>query len=378
MSTQEFAANSELIGRDEINDIDAILSVINTDVDAVEHAVKDNADAIFTWDYSLARPALRKLYEKAKTGQWNATTDLPWETEVDQEKVVIETQAQIGTGMSPDVYIGTPVEKWGDKEWLEFGVEQQNWTLSQFMHGEQGALLCTAKIVETVPWYDAKLYAATQVVDEARHVEVFARYLDEKLSGHYPINAHLRMLLDDIVNDSRWDMTYLGMQIMVEGLALAAFGFQHQLTSEPLLKQLLRYVMSDEARHVAFGVLSLKEVYDGMTDAEMMERQQFAFEAAIRMRDRFLSQEVWDRMGINPRDVLPLVIADPTRVMFQQMLFSKIVPNCKKLGLLDRNDNWLRHRFEEMGVIQFEDWDNTGDEYLKFELGADTPAPAAH
>jgi len=377
MSTQEFAANSELIGRDEINDIDAILSVINTDVDAVEHAVKDNADAIFTWDYSLARPALRKLYEKAKTGQWNATTDLPWETEVDQEKVVIETQAQIGTGMSPDVYIGTPVEKWGDKEWLEFGVQQQNWTLSQFMHGEQGALLCTAKIVETVPWYDAKLYASTQVVDEARHVEVFARYLDEKLSGHYPINAHLRMLLDDIVNDSRWDMTYLGMQIMVEGLALAAFGFQHQLTSEPLLKQLLRYVMSDEARHVAFGVLSLKEVYDGMTDAEMMERQQFAFEAAIRMRDRFLSQEVWDRMGINPRDVLPLVIADPTRVMFQQMLFSKIVPNCKKLGLLDRNDNWLRHRFEEMGVIQFEDWDNTGDEYLKFELGADAPVPAA-
>jgi hypothetical protein len=378
MSTQEFAANSELIGRDEINDIDAILSVINTDVDAVSHAVKDNADAIFTWDYSLARPALRKLYEKAKTGQWNATTDLPWETEVDQEKVVIETQAQIGTGMSPEVYVGTPVEKWGDKEWLQFGVEQQNWTLSQFMHGEQGALLCTAKIVETVPWYDAKLYAATQVVDEARHVEVFARYLDEKLSGHYPINAHLRMLLDDIVNDSRWDMTYLGMQIMVEGLALAAFGFQHQLTSEPLLKQLLRYVMSDEARHVAFGVLSLKEVYDGMTDAEMMERQQFAFEAAIRMRDRFLSQEVWDRMGINPRDVLPLVIADPTRVMFQQMLFSKIVPNCKKLGLLDRNDNWLRHRFEEMGVIQFEDWDNTGDEYLRFELGADTPATPTH
>jgi hypothetical protein len=374
MSTQEFSTNADLIGRDEINDIDAILSVINTDVDAVSHAVKDNADAIFTWDYSLARPALRKLYEKAKTGQWNATTDLPWDTDVDQEKIVIETQEQIGTGMTPDVYVGTPVEKWGDKEWLEFGVEQQNWTLSQFMHGEQGALLCTAKITETVPWYDAKLYASTQVVDEARHVEVFARYLDEKLSGHYPINAHLRMLLDDIVNDSRWDMTYLGMQIMVEGLALAAFGFQHQLTTEPLLKQLLRYVMSDEARHVAFGVLSLKEVYDGMTDAEMMERQQFAFEAAIRMRDRFLSQEVWDRMGINPRDILPLVIADPTRVLFQQMLFSKIVPNCKKLGLLDRNDNWLRHRFEEMGVIQFEDWDNTGDEYLKFEIGADAPA----
>ena len=137
---------------------------------------------------------------------------------------------------------------------------------------------------------------------------------------------------------------------------------------EPLLKQLLRYVMSDEARHVAFGVLSLKEVYDGMSDAELKDRQEFAYEASIRMRDRFLQQEVWHRMGVNPRDVLPLVLEDPTRQVFQQMLFAKIVPNCKKLGLLDRNDSWLRHRFEEMGVIQFENWENTGDEYLKFEI----------
>jgi hypothetical protein len=185
------------------------------------------------------------------------------------------------------------------------------------------------------------------------------------------------MLLDDIINDSRWDMTYLGMQVMVEGLALAAFGFMHQMTEEPLLKQLLRYVMSDEARHVAFGVLSLKEVYDGMTDAEMKDRQEFAYEAAVRMRDRFMSQEVWERMGVNPRDVLPIVLRDPTRDLFQQMLFSKIVPNCKKLGLLDRNEQWLRRRFEEMGVIQFEDWEDTGSEYIKFELGADAPSPIA-
>ena len=150
---------------------------------------------------------------------------------------------------------GTALASWGDAEYLQLGIEMQNHLLSQFMHGEQGALLCTAKIVETVPWIDAKYYAATQVVDEARHVEVFAKYLDTKLTGHYPINAHLRMLLDDIIEDSRWDMTYLGMQIMVEGLALAAFGMMHQTTAEPLLKQLLRYVMSDEARHVAFGVL---------------------------------------------------------------------------------------------------------------------------
>jgi hypothetical protein len=369
--------NESILGRAEVDDLEAILAVSNDDLDEVEHVVKDNADAIFTWDYTLARPALRKLYEKAKTGQWNASTDLDWNIDVDIEQVVSGDQVAFAAGIDPNHYDDTVIGHWTDKEWVDFGIQNRKWTLSQFLHGEQGALLCTAKIVETVPWYDAKLYASTQVMDEARHVEVFARYLDEKMGGGYQVNAHLRLLLDDIINDARWDMTYLGMQIMVEGLALAAFGFMHQMTEEPLLKKLLRYVMSDEARHVAFGVLSLKEVYDQMTDAEMKDRQEFTYEAAVRMRDRFLSQEVWERMGVAPKDVLPIVLRDPGRDMFQQMLFSKIVPNTKKLGLLDRNDSWLRRRFEEMGVIQFEDWENTGEEYLKFELGSDAPAPVA-
>ena len=367
--------NESVIGRADLDDLEAILAISNTDPDEVEHSVRDNCEAVFTWDYSLTRPALRKLYEKAKTGQWNATTDLDWSIGVDLEKVVAGDQVAASAGIDPNLYDDTVVGHWGEKEWLEFGIENRKWTLSQFLHGEQGALLCTAKITETVPWYDAKLYAATQVVDEARHVEVFGRYLDEKMGGGYQVNAHLRMLLDDIIEDSRWDLTYLGMQVMVEGLALAAFGFMHQMTEEPLLKKLLRYVMSDEARHVAFGVLSLKEVYEEMTDAEMMDRQEFAYEAAVRMRDRFLSQEVWERMGVAPKDVLPIVLKDPMRDLFQQMLFSKIVPNCKKLGLLDRNDSWLRHRYEEMGVIQFEDWEDTIEEVSKFELGNEAPSP---
>ena len=367
-------SNSELIGRDELNDIEAILAITNTDVDEVEHIVKNNADSIFTWDYTLSRPALRKLYEKAKTGQWNGTSDLDWNTDVDIEKSIFEDSQILGTGMEQALYADTSLGKWGDKEWLEFGIEGRRWQLSQFLHGEQGALICTAKITETVPWYDAKLYASTQVVDEARHVEVFARYLNEKMGGGYQVNTHLRLLLDDIINDSRWDMTYLGMQIMIEGLALAAFGFLHATTNEPLLKKLLRYVMSDEARHVAFGVLSLQEVYAEMSDKEMKDRQEFAYEASVRMRDRFLQQEVWDRMGVNTKEIAPMMLQDPSRQLFQQMLFSKIVPNCKKLGLLDRNDKWLRHKFEEMGVIQFEDWQDTGEEFTEFELGKEMPA----
>jgi len=368
-------STEDLIGRAEVDDLESILAITNRDTDEIVHAVQDNAAAIFTWDYEKgARPALNKLYEKAKTAQWNGETDLPWETEVDQEKVVL-ANAAANNGLNDGMDLtGTQFEHWTDDEWLKLGIEFQNWQLSQFMHGEQGALLCTAKIVETVPWIDAKYYAATQVMDEARHVEVFAKYLETKLSSHYPINTHLRLLLDDIVSDSRWDMTYLGMQIMVEGLALAAFGFIHQLTTEPLLKKLLRYVMADEARHVAFGVLSLKEYYDELSLAELRERQEFAFEAAVRMRDRFLMQEVWDRLGVDVKPAIEIVMRAPQRQLFQQMLFSKIVPNCKKLGLLDAGDGWLRQRFGELGVIQFEDWADTGDEYDSFAIGSEAEA----
>jgi hypothetical protein len=367
----EYSTYQELIDRDNANDLDAILSIDNPYVDQLITSVHDGADAIFTWDYEKgARPALNKLYEKAKNSQWNGETDLDWSIDVDQEAIAV-----FANGAEPDWNAmgfdptGTPLAKWGSKEWIQFSIEQQNWSLSQFMHGEQGALLCTAKIVETVPWIDAKYYAATQVMDEARHVEVFARYLDTKLSGHYPLNAHLGLLLEDILHDSRWDMTYLGMQIMVEGLALAAFGFMHSMTPDPLLKQLLRYVMSDEARHVAFGVLSLKEYYAELTDVELRERQEFAFEAAVRMRDRLLAVEVWERMGADPKEVIKRMRGDRLEDPFQQMLFAKIVPNCKKLGLLDASGGWLRDRFTEIGVIQFEDWADTEEEYAAFALG---------
>ena len=200
-------------------------------------------------------------------------------------------------------------------------------------------------------------------MDEARHVEVFARYLDEKLGSQYSINPNLKGILDEILGDPRWDIAYLGMQIMVEGLALAAFGMMHMITTEPLLKKLLRYVMSDEARHVAFGVLSLQEYYAGLGAAEIRERQEFAFEAAVRMRDRFLQQETWERMGVDVKEAVKAMQNAPDRPIFQGLLFSKIVPNCKKLGLLDAGDAWLRDRFTELGVIQFEDWVDTGEEY---------------
>ena len=346
-----------------------IVAQTNTDRDEVLHVVPSPSETVFTWDYDRSRPSLEKLYRKAKTSQWDAD-DLPWELDVDQERTALAEAALVGGfGAGADLS-GTAFETWGERDWINLSVETQNWMLSQFLHGEQGALVCTAKLVESVPWVDAKYYAATQVMDEARHVEVFSRYLDDKLSGHYQVNAHLRALLDDIVKDERWDITYLGMQVMVEGLALAAFGFIRQIVDEPLLRELLRRVMADEARHVAFGVISLSEFYACLSAAEIEERQQFAYEATIRMRDRFVMQEVWDRLGIPVAEATRLVAQAPERAIFQQMLFAKIVPNCSKLGLLDAGDGWLRQRFTELGIIGFEhDGTETEDDDMASQRG---------
>ena len=366
-----YTADAAILGRDGVSDIDMICDAAAEygGATGTEHSVVDNAEAIFTWNYEKGeRPRLERLYEKAKTSQWNAEVDLDWSIDVDP-MTAFSIFSELGPERSSFTDDDSPIKNWGDKEWSEFSYESLSWRLSQFLHGEQGALLCTAKIVETVPWYDAKLYAATQVVDEARHVEVFAKYLNTKVGSSYPINPHLGLLLDDIINDSRWDMTYLGMQIMVEGLALAAFGFMRQMTEEPLLKELLRYVMSDEARHVAFGVLSLQEFYQDLNQAEIRERQEFTFEAAVRMRDRFLQQEVWEKMGVPQKPMMERALNLPEeQKIFQQMLFSKIVPNCKKLGLLDAGDGWLRDRFTDIGVIQFEDYVDTADEFEDFSI----------
>src|SRR5688572_14253481 len=376
-TTQEFKA----LGRDNVNSIESILADDAVDFGELAHTSAVGGDAIFTWDYERTRAGLAKLYERAKTSQWNGATDLDWSIDVDVEAVATEMQAAIAHLRQRLVDLPkSPLKSWSEKEWTNMAVEAFNWRMSQFLHGEQGALICTAKIVETVPWIDAKYYASTQVMDEARHVEVFARYLDTKLDGHYPVNPALQLLIDDVIRDDRWDMTYMGMQIMIEGLALAAFGFMHMATEEPLLKKLLRYVMSDEARHVAFGVLSLKEYYEGLGGAEIRERQEFAFEAALRMRDRLMMHAVWERCGIDRKAITEMLfeVRKPGVNPFQAALFSKIVPNCKKLGLLDAGDGWLRDRFTDIGVIEYEDAPDTEMEYALLDaVSADREAASA-
>jgi hypothetical protein len=298
----------------------------------------------YSWNYEMVRRELHNLYEKAKRDQWNATEQLAWNLDVDAE-------AENLPDMQIPVY-GTHIwEKLGPSEVRMLRREQLRWSLSNFMHGEQGALLATAQIVDATPWIEAKFYGATQVMDEARHVEVFSRYLNEKLGGPYRINANLKALIDQILTDSRWDMKYLGMQIMVEGLAMAAFGFMHKLSQEPLLTDLLHYVIRDESRHVAFGVLTLNDWFLHMSPEDRREREEFVYEGCRLMRDRLLAEDVWEAMGWPVAEVRDIVLHSPQMIEFRKMLFSKVVPNVKRLGLLTP---WVRERFAELDILQFE------------------------
>jgi hypothetical protein len=309
--------------------------------------VESPSTTVFDFDYTGGRDQLLRLYDKGTRRQWIGSDRIDWSLDVDPDHPV-----GIPDELSP--LFGTEWwDKWDDKQKGELRRHVEAWRFSQFLHGEQGALICTAKIVQTVPDVDSKFYASTQVIDEARHVEVFSRYLHEKIGLVYPLNKDLKALLDDVISDSRWDMTYLGMQVLIEGLALAAFGIIRNNATEPLAKALNAYVMQDEARHVMFGRLALRDYYPQLTQAERDEREAFCVEACYLMRDRFLGQEVFERLDL-PQELTTYVEESETWRQFRNFLFMRIVPILKDIGL------WgpiLRKGFEEMGVIGFADTD---------------------
>ncbi len=301
-------------------------------------------ETIFNWEYDEGRDKLLTLYEKGKDKQWNASERIDWSLDIDRSNPL---------GFA-DYYI--PLH--GSEIWNQIDERKRGevrlhldaWRFSQFLHGEQGALICASKIVQTVPDIDSKFYAATQVVDEARHVEVYSRYLREKLGLAYPINIHLKTLLEQAITDSRWDFTYLAMQVIIEGLALAAFGTIRDLATEPLGRSINAYVMQDEARHVAFGRLALRDYYPHLSDRERGEREEFAVEACYLMRDRFRGEEVWERTGLDVEGCSTFMRESPFYQQYLKLLFSRIVPTLKDIGLWGER---IQNTFIDMGVIEY-------------------------
>ena len=299
--------------------------------------------ARFSWEYEEPRAALLRLYQKGKDQQWDAARRIDWDLPVDPGNPL---------ELADDV-----VPIYGSEQWerLDRAARDEarrhlaSWQFSQFLHGEQGAAICSARIVESVPDLDAKFYAATQTMDEARHAEIFARFLKEKVGILYPVNPDLQSLLGQTLSDSRWDMPYLGMQVLVEGLALAAFGLLRDLTPALLPKQILSYVMQDEARHVAFGRIALRDYYRQLTDAERDEREQFVVEGCYLMRDRFRAQEVWETLGLDVAACNAHVDHAPYMELFRTLLFGRIVPCMRDIGLFGTR---VRAAYADLGVLE--------------------------
>jgi hypothetical protein len=305
-------------------------------------------ETAFSWEYEDERGKLLALYDKGKQQQWDAATRIDWSLELDPEN-----PQEIDDRLIP--IFGSPLwEKMDRQERIRLRQHQQAHTLSQFMHGEQGALMAAARIVQTVPDLDAKFYAATQVMDEARHVEAYARLLNDKLGIAYPITPGLKALLEATLTDRRWDMTYLGMQILIEGLALAAFQRIRDYAKNRLAASVNAYVMQDEARHVAFGRLALRDLYPQLTEAERREREEFVVEACYQMRDRFNQKELWEHLGLSVQQAIQAAMASENMRLFRKRLFSRIVPTVKDIGLWGPG---VQRAFAEMGALEFADVD---------------------
>ena len=311
--------------------------------------------AIYNWNYDSEIDQVRTLYANALDRQWIAVRDLDWERGIDREAF----QKTFSVG-------GFPVEKtdfWRNLDpTLKWEVSRRStaFLLSNFLHGEQGALMVAAQMVSAVPHTDGKFYAATQTVDEARHVEVFASYI-KLLDEVYPIMPSLKKVLDATIGTGSWLEKAVGMQMVVEGLALYVFRDMRNATQEPLLKQLLTYVSRDEARHCGYGVKYLSVMVDSLSEQECAELEDFAFEAARLLVDsrtggsmRLSMLEIWRQAGLDPESVFAELAKERDRIDPEMQRSNAggpvrgfIIPSLKSVGLFsERIEGHFRGMFE--------------------------------
>ena len=317
------------------------------DVEDVAEIFKTPLTGSYNWDYTVADNRIKKLYELGKEINWNGSIDLDWDYNHPKDEPLL--------GIDEAPYPHEQLDAWKnltDEEKIEFDRHETAEVLSQFLHGEQGALLVASQIVSCAPTFNAKMYAASQTFDEARHVEVFNRYLQEKVGFHYPINPNLKALLDKILTDERWDLKFIGMQIIIEGLALAAFTNMKLSANDTLLKTLLHYVIRDEARHVTFGINYLEEYIKTLSPEEVEDRAQFAYEACVISRDRIINTTAMQKfLKMSPEEARQFTLESGAMETFRNFLFSRVMPNLSKIGLLTDS---IRPKYEELGLLEYE------------------------
>tara|TARA_A100001011_G_scaffold385823_1_gene460512 strand:+ start:3831 stop:4901 length:1071 start_codon:yes stop_codon:yes gene_type:complete len=303
----------------------------------------------YNWDYTVQDNRIKKLYELGKELNWNVESDLDWSPE-------FEGTSEEEFDFEDNQWSGHPVYKemprWKRKEFFH---DLSSWSVSQFLHGEQGALLVASQLASCAPTFNAKLYAASQTFDEARHVEAFNKYLQTRLKKSWPIGTALKGLLDKILTDPRWDLKFIGMQVVIEGLALAAFNAAKEGTNDPVFKRMLELIIRDEARHVTFGISYLTEFVQTLSEEERRDRANFALEACTVSRNRLKAYDVWEKYGMNIQETEEWTKENIFQNQFQDVLFSRIMPNLKKIGLLTEE---LVPEYEKLGVMSYAEGDS--------------------
>ncbi len=304
-------------------------------------------DTLWDFDYEPTHQDLQTLYETAKKNQWNGSTAIDWSRPIGKEGPVLNVAVAFqGTQFFSRL---TPEEQ------KEVEIKVSAWRLSQFLHGEQGALLVASQLVNPLPELDAKLYASTQVVDEGRHVEVFERYV-KQLHKIYPVDPLLKGLIDEILVSELWELKLLGMQMLIEGLAIAAFNLMRKQTGDPTLAELLDYVLQDEGRHVNFGYFALKRSIPAMDEPTRGYLEDFALKACDAMyardeRTGFQSiKTVWNEMGWDADKVWRDTVANSaTTKTFNRLLFTEVlIPRLQRLQLISSR---LEPRYRQIGLL---------------------------
>ena len=337
----------------KINYIQENLRKITYEEDLPEYMTEKHAEDIaevfhtplqgtYNWDYRFQDNRIKRLYELGKELNWNVEMDIDWNRPYEELKEPYP--------IFWDDY--PPYQKMSDKKKVEFLRHRQAWSMSQFLHGEQGAVLVASQLTSCAPTFNAKLYAASQTFDEARHVEAFNKYIQTRTKLMYPVGNELKSILDKILTDERWDLKFIGMQIIIEGLALAAFQSSRDLTPDPVLKDMLGLIIRDEARHVTFGVNYLEDFISTLTEDQVEERAQFAYEACLLSRERLVSNDVFDHFGWDREESRIFQQSSDITKMFQKLLFQRIVPNLSRIGLLTDS---VRGKFDKLGLLEYED-----------------------
>jgi hypothetical protein len=330
-----------------------------------EPGLQTAMQVVYQWSYDPEVDELRRLYVKATEAQWVAERDLDWDRPID-----LEAFASTPIGGALPVDRASYWQKLPDDLRREATRRMASFRLSNFLHGEQGALMVASQLVNAVPHTDAKFYAATQTMDEARHVEVFARYI-QKLDEIRPIAEPLKRILDATLTTGDWLKKLVGMQIVIEGLALFSFKEMRNLTREPLLKELLTYVGRDESRHHAYGVQYVERCVPCLGDAERRELEDFALEAARTLIDnrnqRALAGEVlriWAEVGIDVGEMLtclqqelPDIVAALGKKHRLGPVQGFVIPTLQRCGLLSERVAAHYHDFLKgnLGAVVGED-----------------------